>query len=37
MVVIINFRSILYSVCLINDSGDRDSSSEPVYITSEEF
>ena len=37
MVVIINLRSILYSVYLINDSGDRDSSSEPGYIPSEEF
>jgi len=37
MVVIINLHSILYSVCLINDSGDQDSFSEPGYIPSEEF
>ena len=37
MVGIINLGSILYSVCLINDPGDRDSSSELGYIPSEEF
>jgi hypothetical protein len=34
---ILNYRPILCSVYLINDPGDRDSSSEVGYISSKEF
>jgi len=37
MVVIIKLSSILYSVCLINDSGNQDRFSKTGYIPSEEF
>lgn len=37
MVVMISLRSILYSVCLIDDPEDRDGSSELGFIPSEEL
>lgn len=37
MFVIINFRPILYSVCLINGPGGQDNSSELAYLHSEKL